>query len=185
MPYYPSLHCSCLRRFVSAPAVDVAARKVYTRNRQPLGEAVGASRNPVDVFVGARLRLRRTIAGFSQQKLGETVNLTFQQIQKYEKGANRVSASRMFQFAHVLGVSPAYFFEGIELYLGPQGAAAALPGFAETPDAYEAGPAKPDVVFNRESLELMRAFARISTPEVRQRLFELVKAVAEAENPMT
>jgi len=143
---------------------------------------VGAIRNPVDVFVGARLRLRRTIAGFSQQKLGEAVDLTFQQIQKYEKGANRISASRMFQFAHVLGVSPAYFFEGIELHLGPQGAAAALPGMAEPVEPYGADTG-PDVVFNRESLELMRAFARISDTDVRQRLFDLVKAVAEVESP--
>lgn len=143
---------------------------------------MGAKRNPVDVFVGARLRLRRTIAGYSQQKLGDSVSLTFQQIQKYEKGANRISASRMFQFAHVLGVPPAYFFEGIELHLGPQGPAAALPGLAEATEPYRAG-GEPDLVFNRESLELMRAFARVADVEVRQRLFELVKAVAEVETP--
>ncbi|MBL4614923.1 MAG: helix-turn-helix transcriptional regulator, partial [Magnetovibrio sp.] len=75
-------------------------------DRPPLGTP-----RPVDVHVGARLRQRRTLLGMSQEKLGEAVGLTFQQIQKYERGANRIGASRLYQLSNVLDVSVSYFFE--------------------------------------------------------------------------
>ncbi len=138
---------------------------------------MAANRNPVDAYVGSRLRLRRTLAGLSQEKLGEAVNLTFQQIQKYEKGANRVSASRMYQFARILGVPPAFFFEGIEEDLG----AAAQTGFADPATPFQ-GPDEASPVYTRENVEFMRLFAGIKDRSVRQRLFELVRAVSERQD---
>jgi transcriptional regulator with XRE-family HTH domain len=133
---------------------------------------VSDKRNPVDIYVGGRLRLKRTLSGFSQERLGDRVGLTFQQIQKYEKGSNRISASRMFQFARVLDVAPAWFFEGIEDELG-----GSATGFAEPSDPFEgAPPAAP--VYTRENVEVMRLFAGIRDAEVRERLFELIRAVA-------
>src|SRR3989339_270854 len=85
-------------------SASIAARKIA--DRPPLGTP-----RPVDVHVGQRLRQRRTLLGMSQEKLGEAVNLTFQQIQKYERGANRIGASRLFQLGQVLDVSVSYFFE--------------------------------------------------------------------------
>src|ERR1044072_3075414 len=88
--------------------------------------------NPVDVHVGSRVRLRRMLLGMSQEKLGEHLGLTFQQIQKYEKGINRIGASRLFDLSQVLGVSVQFFYE--ELAVGGAGAAA---GFGERPaDSY-------------------------------------------------
>ena len=130
------------------------------------------NRNPVDIYVGGRLRLKRTLAGLSQERLGDSVGLTFQQIQKYEKGANRISASRMFQFARVLEVEPAWFFEGIEEELG-----GAAPGFAEPSDPFEGAPPAPPVAA-RENVEVMRLFASIRDAEVRARLLELIRSVA-------
>src|SRR5215469_3272135 len=77
--------------------------------------------NPIDSQVGNRLRLRRMIMGLSQEKLGERVGLTFQQIQKYEKGLNRIGAGRLFELAHVLGVSVNYFYEGVPEHASPDG----------------------------------------------------------------
>jgi len=127
-------------------------------------------RNPVDMHVGTRIRLRRTLMGLSQEKLGEMVGLTFQQIQKYEKGANRVGASRLYQFAKVLDVPPSFFFDDMadDVSGGP------ITGLAE-PDA-ESYDADPDPMMKRETLELVRAYYRIDDALVRRRVFELVKA---------
>src|SRR5262245_27340102 len=88
--------------------------------------------NPVDVHVGGRVRLRRMLLGMSQEKLGEHLGLTFQQIQKYEKGINRIGASRLFDLSQVLGVPVQFFYD--EAPSGAQSAGAAAPGFAEQPD---------------------------------------------------
>lgn len=141
------------------------------------GLAAG-QRNPVDAYVGARLRLRRTLVGMSQERLGDAVELTFQQIQKYEKGANRIGASRMYQFARILGVPPAYFFEGIEAHLGDK---PALRGLADEAEPFAGAPTEKNIAASREALELMRAYARIGDATVRRRLFELIKAVADKE----
>ena len=130
----------------------------------------GEGPNPIDVHVGARLRLRRTLLGFSQEKLGESVGITFQQLQKYERGANRISASRLFNLAQVLGVSVGFFFDDMsfgdtvhrdddsnEVDLGQTGEFASMA--------------------RRETLELVRAYYRIGHPAVRRRAFELIKAL--------
>ena len=131
--------------------------------------------NPIDVHVGTRVRLRRTLLGMSQEKLGEAIGLTFQQVQKYERGANRVGASRLFVLSRVLDVPVSYFFE--EMTAPAASAAdAGLSGIAETPTAgYEADP-----MMRRETLELVRAYYRIADPQIRRRLFNLTKAIANA-----
>jgi transcriptional regulator with XRE-family HTH domain len=125
--------------------------------------------NPVDIHVGSRVRLRRTLLGMSQEKLGDALGLTFQQVQKYERGANRVGASRLYDLSRVLDVPVAYFFE--EFADAPSVAGVAEP----TTDAYQ-----PNPMMKRETLELVRAYLRIADPQIKRRLFELTKALAAA-----
>jgi transcriptional regulator with XRE-family HTH domain len=127
--------------------------------------------NPVDVHVGSRLRLRRTLLGMSQEKLGEAIGLTFQQVQKYERGSNRIGASRLYDLARVLDVPVGFFFEEMPEQT-QQSSPAQLRGMAEDSAAYE-----PDPLAKRETLELVRAYYRITDPLVRKRLFELTKAL--------
>ncbi len=131
--------------------------------------------NPIDVHVGQRVRLRRTLLGMSQEKLGEAIGLTFQQVQKYERGANRIGASRLFDLSRVLDVPVGYFFEDMANGVA-QRAPAAVGGLAEAAEPYE-----PDPMAKRETLELVRAYYRIGDPQVRKRLFEMTKALAAAE----
>jgi len=138
---------------------------------------VTKSPNPIDVHVGSRVRMRRMLAGLSQEKLGERLGLTFQQIQKYEKGSNRVSASRLFQMAQVLGVPVSFFFD--DLPEQAKGDFADAGGFAE--------PAQEvmimDFLSSSEGLQLNRAFSQIPDPAVRRKLVELVKAIAGQSDP--
>jgi transcriptional regulator with XRE-family HTH domain len=131
--------------------------------------------NPIDVHVGSRVRLRRTLLGMSQEKLGEAIGLTFQQVQKYERGANRIGASRLFDLSRVLDVPVSFFFDDM-----PADAEAAMSD--EGPDGIQeeraVGGYEPDPMAKRETLELVRAYYRINDPSVRKRLFELTKAVA-------
>jgi len=128
--------------------------------------------NPVDVHVGKRVRLRRTLLGLSQEKLGAALGLTFQQVQKYERGTNRIGSSRLFRLSQILDVPVSFFFDDME-----QDVAAPAGGVAEgTRPTFES-----DQLSRRETLELVRAYYRIVDPTVRKRLFELVKAVANSE----
>ena len=133
--------------------------------------------NPVDVHVGGRVRLRRTLLGLSQEKLGEAVGLTFQQIQKYERGANRIGASRLFEFSRILEVPVSFFFDDM-----PEGQTVVdgriAWGLAEQPQT----PLEPDPLTRRETLELVRAYYRIGDPSVRRRLFELTKSLGNGED---
>jgi len=129
--------------------------------------------NPTDIHVGSRIRLRRNLLGMSQEKLGEQLGITFQQIQKYEKGTNRVGASRLQAIATILGVPVSFFFEN-------------APGAAKE----GAGGAGSDLLAasaiefctSPEGLQLNRAFMRIKNVKIRRRLVELVKALG-ADNP--
>src|SRR5947209_3640717 len=120
--------------------------------------------NPTDVHVGVRVRLRRTLLGMSQEKLGDALGLTFQQVQKYERGANRIGASRLHQLSRVLDVPVTYFFDDME-----HAGAGRSPGLAEP----QQGEYQPYPMIKRETLELVRAYYRIADPAVRKRLFEL------------
>ena len=129
--------------------------------------------HPVDVHAGARVRLRRTLLGMSQETLGEAVNLTFQQIQKYERGTNRMGSSRLFEMSKVLDVSISFFFDDM-----PPEVSGERTGPVDVPAAELGAMAK------RETLELVRAYYRIKNDKVRKRVFELAKALAKAEAPM-
>ena len=131
--------------------------------------------NPVDIHVGSRVRLRRTLLGLSQEKLGEAIGLTFQQIQKYERGANRVGASRLYALSRVLDVPPAFFFEEMPAEISGKGGKG-VPGLAEGPQAEFAR----DPLAKRETLELVRAYYRIKNAGVRKKLFDLAKSLANA-----
>jgi len=132
--------------------------------------------NPVDIHVGSRVRLRRTLLGLSQEKLGEAVGLTFQQIQKYERGANRIGASRLFEFSRILDVPVSFFFDDMpDASAGAEGQAAWGLGDQSQSSL------DPDPLTRRETLELVRAYYRIGDPQVRKRLFELAKSLGNAE----
>ena len=131
----------------------------------------------VDVHVGQRLRARRTLMGMSQSKLGNAVGLTFQQIQKYERGANRIGASRMYALSRVLDVPVAYFFEEMPPEISGKGGKP-VPGMAEK---YQEEFSH-DPLAKRETLELVRAYYRIKEPNVRKRLFDLAKSLASASD---
>ncbi|MEL7463597.1 MAG: helix-turn-helix transcriptional regulator [Pseudomonadota bacterium] len=120
--------------------------------------------NPIDVHVGARVRLRRLNLGMSQEKLGEKLGLTFQQVQKYEKGSNRIGASRLYAISQILETPITYFFEGLERNVDEEsGDEPSLSDFLATPEA----------------IELNRSFARIQNTATRKRLTDLVKSVAD------
>ena len=129
--------------------------------------------NPIDVHVGSRMRLRRTLLGLSQGKLGKAVGLTFQQIQKYERGANRVGSSRLYALSRVLDVPVAYFFEEMSSEVSGKGGKG-VPGLAEAPQVEFSA----DPLAKRETLELVRAYYRIKDPKVRKRFFGLAKSLA-------
>ena len=126
----------------------------------------------IDLHVGKRLRQRRSLLGMSQEKLAEGVGITFQQIQKYERGSNRIGASRLYQFSIILGVSVSYFFE--EMPDDPQ--ADGQPTAAGMSDQSQASFAT-DIMARRETLELVRAYYRIADPEVRKRILELARSL--------
>lgn len=125
--------------------------------------------NPIDRHVGSRIRMRRMLSGVSQEKLGEALGLTFQQIQKYEKGANRVSASRLQQIAKVLEVPVAFFFDG-----APSGEAPEA-GFSDM----SATTYVSDFLSSSEGVQLTKAFIRIKNPRVRRRIVDLVESLGE------
>jgi transcriptional regulator with XRE-family HTH domain len=130
--------------------------------------------NPIDVHVGGRVRLRRTLLGMSQEKLAEAIGLTFQQVQKYERGANRIGSSRLFDLARILDVPVAYFFEDMSATVAAR-TPSRLRGLGEAkPEPFE-----PDPMAKRETLELVRAYYRIVDPQVRKRIFELTKALGK------
>ena len=135
-----------------------ASSKNESRRQKRLPPGVS---NPVDIHVGQRLRLRRTLLGMSQEKLGDAVGLTFQQIQKYESGANRIAVSRLYEFAKILGVSVGWFVAGY--------------------DNEEEENNNELIYDNREMLAFIRLYNTI-TPEIRKKVFQLLQSVAKSDN---
>ena len=145
-----------------------------------------SKQSPVDVHVGARMKLRRLLMGMSQERLGEALGLTFQQVQKYERGVNRVSASRLYDVARVLDVPIGFFFDDL-----PHAVASAIGapptggygnmggpprrgfGFAEAQDGFGTD----DTMSRRETTDLVRAYYRISDPAVRKRIYDLIRSL--------
>ena len=126
--------------------------------------------NPVDKYVGSRVRMRRIMLGMSQEKLGEALGLTFQQVQKYEKGTNRVGASRIQQISEILQVPVSFLFEG-----GPSTIVGAGEGTSPT---YVS-----DFLATSEGLALTRAFTRITDAKLRRSIVDLVEKIADQEQP--
>jgi transcriptional regulator with XRE-family HTH domain len=129
--------------------------------------------NPIDIHVGSRVRFRRMLLGMSQEKLGERLGLTFQQVQKYEKGINRIGASRLFDLAQVLGVSVQFFYEEAPL---PEARSAMADGngVADGPDEHSIV----EFLRSRDGLELNRAFVRIPDLKARRAIVDLVRSLA-------
>ena len=126
------------------------------------------SPNPIDLHVGARVRMRRKLLGMSQEKLADALGLTFQQVQKYERGANRVSASKLFEIARFLDVAPAYFFDGLA-------AEAALPGRSPQEQSLH------QFLMTPEGVELASLLPKLN-PKYRRRVLELVRTLAEDDD---
>jgi len=155
----------------SPPAAMAATRaRRFRKKRLPPGVP-----NPVDIHVGSRVRLRRTLLGLSQEKLGDAVGLTFQQIQKYERGANRIGASRLYQLSRILDVPISFFFDEMPAGLKTTEGQVAM-GLKER----DQKTMEPDPLARRETLELVRAYYKIASARVRKRLFELTKSLAAA-----
>jgi len=122
--------------------------------------------NPIDAQVGNRVRIRRMLIGMSQEKLGDLLGLTFQQVQKYEKGVNRIGAGRLFEIARILGVPIDFFYDGV----------------ASSADTLaSAAPPVMEFVSSGEGLQLSLAFMKIRDPKVRKRVLDLVKSLADEE----
>lgn len=123
--------------------------------------------NPIDAQVGTRVRLRRMLIGMSQERLGELLGLTFQQVQKYEKGVNRIGAGRLFEVSRILGVGIDYFYEGVNSQLAG--------GFTDGGSS----PPVMEFVSSGEGLQLSLAFMKIKDPKLRKRVLDLVKQMSE------
>jgi len=122
--------------------------------------------HPVDIGVGSRVRGRRILLGMSQERLAEALGITFQQVQKYEKGTNRISASRLHDIAQILDVPPGYFFEEIT--------GVKLSSASQSPRAADSDP-----LSKRETLELVRAYYRIADPRVRHEIVALMRSLGK------
>ncbi|HZT87049.1 MAG TPA: helix-turn-helix transcriptional regulator [Stellaceae bacterium] len=128
--------------------------------------------DPTDVRVGSRVRLRRNMLRLSQEKLGELLGVTFQQIQKYERGANRIGASRLHELGRVLDVPVSFFFDDTDPVRAP-----ASDGFSEAPGAvFDSDP-----LHRQETIELVEAYYRVKDPAVRRRFLDLAKAIVEQQ----
>lgn len=148
-----------------SPSADDKAKRQRTTGKP----------NPVDAHVGNRLRVRRTLLGLSQEKVGEAMGLTFQQVQKYERGANRIGASRLWDMSRVLDCPVAYFFEEMD-----DSTAGASPRNQAGASDIEM-PHEDDPMVRRETLELVRAYYEIGDEHVRRRIYELARSLAAME----
>ncbi len=157
---------------------NTAKRKKYFSMSKPVkkGHLVLRKKkgraDTIDAYAAARLRQRRALLGFSQEKLADAVGVTFQQVQKYENGSNRISASRLFQFSKILNVDPNYFFENL-----PKAGPLAYSGLSD--QKQDSLSANGDVMEQKETLELIRIYYSIKNPRLRKNLFKFVRSMAE------
>lgn len=128
--------------------------------------------HPVDIHVGRKLRSRRTILGMSQEEIGDAVGITFQQVQKYERGLNRIGSSRLYEFSQILGVGVSYFFEDLTTE-----ASGAITGLAESSSPFEH-----EQLNNKEVLSLVRSYYGIKDPQVRKKVLSLIKTIANEKD---
>src|SRR6266571_1871549 len=157
-----------LRKTVSI-VTDLLSRGIeLKRGGSPMATLAKKAPNPTDKHVGSRVRMRRMMLGMSQEKLGDSLGLTFQQVQKYEKGTNRIGASRLQQISHILQVPVAFFFEGAPNLQGQDGPRTDAPS-----PAYVS-----DFLATSEGLALTKAFMKIKQPKLRRRIVDLVEEIA-------
>lgn len=158
----------------------------FTKEKSLRGRVAGGEPNPVDVHVGSRIRLRRTILGYSQQYLARKLGLTFQQVQKYEKGFNRVGASRLWDISKVLRVPMDFFFEDMDketiehspmMLTVPDSKELSL--FAEDEQEMDLDPMK-----KKETLELVKAYYAISNRQIAKHLFDLIVTMSKSNSTM-
>ncbi len=140
-----------------------------------------AEPNPIDVHVGKRLRLRRTLLGMSQERLGELLSLTFQQVQKYERGVNRIGSSRLYELGQILDVPVSFFFDDMAGAGKPGHDPKLAAGLSEDSGRFGYRLRDDLPLESRETLELIKAYYRINDAQVRKRLFELAKALGSVE----
>jgi transcriptional regulator with XRE-family HTH domain len=148
------------------------ARTGRPRGRPPRAGSDGKG-HPIDIHVGQRVRLRRTLLGWSQEKLAQALGLTFQQVQKYERGANRIGASRLFDLSRVLDVPVSFFFDDMTGETGANPIEPAASALAENPADYGSDP-----MGRRETRGLVAAYWQIGEADLRRRVFELAKALS-------
>jgi transcriptional regulator with XRE-family HTH domain len=164
---------------MTSPIKTKTKEKATPITRNPRRSSVdGDEPNPVDVYVGQKLKARRTLIGMTQEKLAEATGITFQQVQKYEKGRNRLSASRIFQFSRVLNIPVAYFFDGFfssDTLIGLQG------GFADNAqEAFESeADAADDVMLQKETIDLVRTYYTITDEKLRKDFLKMLKQMAK------
>ena len=149
--------------------------KMSSRGKMPSGAP-----NPIDVHVGARIRMRRNLLGWSQEKLGAFLGLTFQQVQKYEKGFNRVSASRLWDFSTVLNIPVSFFFEDMDKDVAKQG-----PRMFSNKEVVDLGEDienfNDDPMRKRETLDLVKAYYKIANRQAARHLYDLIISMAKSQ----
>jgi transcriptional regulator with XRE-family HTH domain len=145
-------------------------QKAAARTERGSGSRMQKSTGQIDKDIGSRMRMRRMLVGMSQERLGEMLGLTFQQVQKYEKGTNRISVGRMIDIANVLGVEIGFFFEGLTGGKKTQ-------GFAESGQP----PFVADFMATQDGHQLLRSFTRIGNPKTRKAIVQLAASLADEE----
>jgi len=139
-----------------------------------------AAYNPIDVHVGARLRARRTLVGLSQTALGDAMGITFQQVQKYESGSNRISASRLYDVSKLLDIDIGYFFDEMDRTIESESPAQLTQ--KKSKRSAEKPPKSEDPLLKRETLELVRAYYRITDSKIRDDVRKLIQTTASASS---
>jgi transcriptional regulator with XRE-family HTH domain len=134
--------------------------------------------NPVDVYVGAKVKSRRLVLGLSQEELAKSIGLTFQQVQKYERGTNRISVSRLVDICRTLKAPVDYFFEGSFSVARPNGKGLALKGFSDAKQE----PLEEDPLMKKDVLELVRAYSKIKSTPLKKQILEMAKAMSNSSN---
>ncbi|MCQ8241903.1 helix-turn-helix domain-containing protein [Rhizosaccharibacter radicis] len=162
-----------------------AKKSEFSLGEQEAGTERESRPSPIDVHVGSRIRLRRTLLGMSQERLGDALGLTFQQVQKYERGANRVGASRLFDLSRVLDVPVSFFFDDLPNGQGghhgsDQHGFHAVSGFAEAQEGFGHAAGGEDIFGRKETVDLVRAYYRITEQPVRRRVLDLIKTMASS-----
>lgn len=143
------------------------------------GKARRSRLTPVDIHLGRRMRIRRTMLGISQEKLSELLGITFQQVQKYESGKNRISASRLYDLSHLLNVPVQFFFDDMD-YHTTQSSPRSFSVSTIPTSEQNFQPLKPDPLLQQSNLELVKNFCAIKKPQVANAVFNLIKSLASS-----